>query len=175
MDFLYKDDIQLVFLQMLRYENNNIWISSNLLHKLCTFFNESWLGFLHEVEFKILDVTVKSSSCILVLNLRYWTEFLIVKWHRYSPLTAFQKYLSFFIRFLKNYFNILSSLSFDFSTFKTIQNNYFCICSTICHINSLVIYNLLYMTTFQGYMLTHFWNFRIKAFKLFFILENIVL
>lgn len=69
------------------------------------FLYDSWSGFSHEVEFRILDVTVTSTSCFLVFSLRYRIEFLIVKWHRYFLLTAFQKHLSFFVRFLKIYFN----------------------------------------------------------------------
>lgn len=73
--------------------------------------------------------------------------------------------VSVFTRFLNIYFNILSSLSFDFSTFRVIQNNHFCISNSICHIDSLVIYNLLYMTTFQGYMLAYFWDLKIIFFS----------
>lgn len=72
--------------------------------------------------------------------------------------------MSYFTRFLSIYFNILSVLSFDFSTFKGIQNNHFCTSSTIFHTNFLVVYNLLYMTTFKGYMLAHFWDLRINLF-----------
>ena len=71
------------------------------------------------------------------------------------PTDCFLKVSVILVRMLNFYFNTLSSLSFGFSAFKTIQNNYFCIRSTICHVTLLVIYRLQCVTTLQGYILAH--------------------
>lgn len=91
------------------------------------------------------------------------------------PTDCFLKVSVILVRMLNFYFNTLSFLSFGFSAFKTIQNNYFCIRSTICHVIPLVIYRLRCVTTLQGYILAHLQDLRIKVFISPVLLEKSVL